>query len=405
MAIYSASSGWAGFYDRSVGWDGGAERQMTLLARTLAERGVQVAHITFPVRDPVELTYPITLVSRAPRRGTGIRRGLRELLAISRAFVEADGDVLVIRSGSAVLAIASLYCLVRRRKLIFSSSNISDFTLETMSARSKPFYAFGLRRTCAVVVQSDDQRALAEERFPWLRKMVHIPSFAEGAGESSAETDGTAETFLWFGRCVPYKHPLRYVELARAVPEARFRMIVTRMSEAGDLGERLADAIADVPNLELIDPVTHPRLLELIKRSVAVVNTSTLEGMPNAFLEAWSCGVSVLTFEFDPDDVVTRHELGVSASGSWDAFVDGAARLWRSRTDRVEISRRVRSYVHDTHSIESVGNRWIELITDLRNGPEPTRATSSSSAGSHPHEGEPVAPQHRDRGDQLAREH
>jgi len=405
VAIYSASAGWAGTYDRSVGWDGGAERQMTLLARTLAVRGVRVAKITFPVHDPVELSYPLTLVARAPRQGKGLRRGLRELLAIARAFRKANGDVLVVRSGSGVLAVAGLYCLLGRRKLIFSSSNVSDFTLETMSSRSKPFYAFGLRCTSAVVVQSDEQRVLAQERFPWLRNIVRIPSFVEGSGEPSADTNGPGEAFLWFGRCVPYKHPLRYVELARALPEARFRMIVPWMTEAGELGERLADAIAGVPNLELLDPVSHPRLLELIRGSVAVVNTSTLEGMPNSFLEAWSCGVPVLTFEFDPDDVVARHELGVSAVGSWDAFVDGAERLWRSRADRAEISRRVRSYVHDTHSIDSVGDRWIELITDLGNGLEPSRARSRSSAGSHSHDGEPVAPQHRDRGDQLAREH
>jgi glycosyltransferase involved in cell wall biosynthesis len=379
VAIYSASSGWAGFYDRSAGWDGGAERQMMLLARTLSERGASVAHITFPAQDPVELTYDVTLVSRAPRQGHGLRRGLRELLTITRAFVTANADVLVIRSASGVLAIAALYCMFFRRKLIFSSSNVSDFTLETMSRRSARFYAFGLRRASAVVVQSEEQRTLAAEKFPRLRNVVRIPSFAQG-DSPEGPFDEIPEAFLWFGRSAPYKHPLRYVELARAFPEARFRMIVTWTSEAGDLRERLDEATAGVPNLELLAAVKHPELMRLIPKSVAVVNTSSLEGMPNSFLEAWSCGTPVLTFEFDPDGVVARHNLGVSASGSWEAFIDGARQLWASRADRDEVARHVRQYLSETHSVENVGARWRSLITDVRSGREPSVAPLPTSS-------------------------
>lgn len=365
VAIYSASSGWAGFYDRSAGWEGGAERQMTLLARALSERGMRVAHVTFPIRDPVELDYPLTLVTRAPRRGTGIWRGVREFSTIFRAFVKADADVLVIRSGSAVLALGALYCTLRRRALVFSSSNVSDFTLETMSGRSSWLYRLGLRRAATVVVQSDEQGAMAREAFPWLRDVVRIPSFAVSASSPSAPAQAK-EAFLWFGRSAAYKHPLRYVELARALPDARFRMIVTWTSEAGDLRERLAEATADVPNIEVMAAVTHPELLDLVRRSVAVVNTSSLEGMPNAFLEAWTHGVPVLTYEFDPDRIVAERKLGISAAGSWDAFVQGANELWESRTDRADMSERVRAYVEATHSVESVGARWAQLVSGLR---------------------------------------
>ena len=115
-----------------------------------------------------------------------------------------------------------------------------------------------------------------------------------------------------------------------------------------------------------MDAVTHPELLELVRRSVAVVNTSTLEGMPNSFLEAWTQGIPVLTYEFDPDKIVEGRELGISRCGSWDAFVEGAQELWESRTDRSDVSERVRSYVASTHSVESIGARWAELVSGLR---------------------------------------
>jgi glycosyltransferase involved in cell wall biosynthesis len=366
VAIYSASSGWAGFYDRSAAREGGAERQMTLLARALSERGMDVAHIIFPPREPVELPYPITLVYRPHRvHGGRILRGIRELAAVSRAFAKADGQVLVIRSASAVVAIGSLYCKLRGRSLIFSSSNISDFTLETLRPGSKLLYRLGLRFAAAVVVQSEEQRKLALRSFASLPRVVHIPSFAEQFEEPTGRNE-PPEAFLWFGRSMTYKHPLKYVELARDVPEARFRMIVSWAKEADHLKQQLLTAAAGVPNLELIEPIPHPRLIDLIRRSVAVVNTSSLEGMPNAFLEAWSCGVPALTFQFDPDAVVARHRLGVAADGSWDRFVAGARELWNSRLERDDVAKRVRSYVRETHSPDVIAARWSELIEDVR---------------------------------------
>jgi glycosyltransferase involved in cell wall biosynthesis len=115
----------------------------------------------------------------------------------------------------------------------------------------------------------------------------------------------------------------------------------------------------------LIDPLPHEQLSELIKTAAAVVNTSAYEGMPNAFLEAWAHGVPVLTFEFDPDDVVARNGLGIAASGSWERFVDGARRLWRGRNDRDQLAGHVREYVTRVHSIEAVGAQWTALIDEL----------------------------------------
>jgi glycosyltransferase involved in cell wall biosynthesis len=87
--------------------------------------------------------------------------------------------------------------------------------------------------------------------------------------------------------------------------------------------------------------------------------------MPNAFLEAWAHGVPVLTLQFDPDSVVTRNGLGISAGGSWERFVQGARELWERREDREELARRVRTYVATVHSMDAVALRWSELLDEF----------------------------------------
>jgi glycosyltransferase involved in cell wall biosynthesis len=368
VAIYAASAQSAGIYDRTVAREGGAERQMTLLARALVALGYRVAHITVRPREPAPLEYPVTLVYRQRRVVTRHRSldALREARVLWSALRDADAAVFVIRSASPVVGVAALYCRLRRRVLIFSSSNISDFTLERMTSRWRRLpYRLGLRLAAAVVVQSEDQRLLALEAFPSLSRVIHIPSFAD---ETRRQPRGrrAPDTFLWFGRTVPEKQPLRYVDLAYSLPEARFTMIPTDPGQNRQLLDDIHAAAKHAPNLVVREALPHDQLSQLIDRSVAVVNTSTLEGMPNAFLEAWQAGVPVLTYEFDPDGVVASRSLGVAAGGSWDRFVSGARELWKARGEREEISRRVRAHVEETHSVEVVGARWNALIEELR---------------------------------------
>jgi glycosyltransferase involved in cell wall biosynthesis len=366
VAIYTTSSATAGHYDRSHGRAGGAERQMTLLARALTERGRKVAHIIYPPREPVALSYPLTLIHRPPYSGRRRLGGALEALAVWQALGRADARAYVLRSASPAVGVAAVFCKLRRRRLVFSSSNVSDFQTELMASRwNRKLYRIGVRLADAVVIQSEDQRALALHAFPSLRRVVQIPSLVEATPLHGAGPCTRSDFFLWFGRSVPQKQPLQYVELARAIPEARFAMVPVPDGQDQRLLEAVRAAGHETPNLEVLDPVPHAQLTELIARSAAVVNTSTHEGMPNAFLEAWSRGVPVLTLEFDPDDVVARQGLGIAAGGSWDGFVAGAYKLWSSRSDRDEIADHVRAHVADVHSADAVAARWDLLIDDL----------------------------------------
>jgi glycosyltransferase involved in cell wall biosynthesis len=367
VVIYAPRA--SSLYERSGGRAGGAERQMVLLAWSLAAAGYRVAHIVYPVRDAAALPPRLTLVARRPHVGERTVPGrLREARRIWGAFDDADASILIVRSGTPVVGLAGLYSRVRRRRLIFSGANNSDFTRETFVSGGYRvrLYDVGVRLADAVVVQSEDQRTLAQRTYPQLRRVVKIPSFAEA--DIAPAPVPERMSFLWAGRCVDYKRPLCFVELARAVPEARFVMIAVPEGDvsSGALLERLRSVASEVPNLELLPPIPRASMAELISCAVAVVNTSRLEGMPNVFLEAWAAGVPVLTLEFDPDGIIATAGLGVAAGGSWDDFVEGARALWAGRATREGVEERTRAYVRRVHGIPAVTSQWEELIASLR---------------------------------------
>jgi glycosyltransferase involved in cell wall biosynthesis len=353
---------------RSAGGGGGAELQTTLLARELVRRGLSVAHIVYPIEGPVPQVLPSLEI--VERLAYGRRRGLmgraREAIAIWQALSAADARAYVFRTGlsggTTAFLVGAAFCVLRRRRLVFSASNDLDFVFDRddRARRTEALYRLALGRTHCIVVQTSHQLNLARAVVRRGVRVALIPSFAERA--EVAVTD-EADAFLWASRIVDYKLPLRYLDLARALPEARFRMVAVETGETpAELAASVARGTAELPNLELLRAQPRDRVLALIARSPAVVLTSRHEGMPNVALEAWGRGVPVLSLHFDPDGKIATEGLGIWAAGSWERFVDGARELWREPGLRRELGETARLYIARVHSPEAIGQRWASEL-------------------------------------------
>lgn len=344
---------------------GGAETQAFLVSRALARRGVRVCLVAFDLPDDPGAVPSsvdgVDIVVRPPFRvEKGLPSELREAARIRRALAQVRADAVVTRIAGPRVGLVALSAKLLRRRFVFSSASVLDFDPKRLSPkrRNALLYELGVRLADAIVVQTQEQVELCA-RFG--RTPILIRSIAEPAPQRREELDG----FLWIGRTVLNKQPLAYVELARSCPEAIFRMVaVPAPSRPGrpDQMSEVAQSAAELRNLELLPPRRRSELMSLIDRSVAVINTSHAEGMPNVFLEAWARGVPTLTLAHDPDALIERYGLGVSAHGSTSRLEQSARALWASRNDQREIAERCRRYVAEHHSPDAVAAQWASAL-------------------------------------------
>jgi glycosyltransferase involved in cell wall biosynthesis len=359
VAVYAP---WGALYygpDRD--YMGGAEVQTTMLAHALKARGLRVAHIVYPVKEPrrVDDSSP-SLVERSEWQRHRRLGELPETAAIWRGLQRADADAYIVRGSGGHVIPASLFCRAMRRRFIFSSSSELDFDFERpdRNPRTLGLYRTSLRLADELVVQTRQQEEMVRGVFPD-RDPIVIPSFAEPAPSAN----GSGQYFLWADRLVEYKLPDRFVELAEALPDARFRMVGAANNETPPgMAERIEAAAERLPNLELLPPRPRSQLLDEMLQAVAVVKTSRVEGMPNAFLEAWARGVPVLSLNVDPDAKIEDNDIGVAARGSMERLVDAAASLWGDPGERQAIGERARRFIQEVHSPAAVADRWIALL-------------------------------------------
>jgi glycosyltransferase involved in cell wall biosynthesis len=362
VAVYAPSGSL--YYGEKRDYMGGAEVQATKLAHALKAKGLRVAHVVYPVPKPalVDASSP-TLVERPNWQGFGPRGQLAETRAIWSSLERADAEAYIVRGSGGHVIPAGAFCRMRGRRFVFSSSSELDFDFARpdRNRRMLQLYKASLSLAARLALQTEQQRELALRVLPKSDPVV-IPSFAE----SAPSMNGTGEYFLWADRLVEYKLPERYLELAAALPEARFRMVACEMAEtAPGMAEQIEAAAKRLPNVELLPPRPRSELLAEMQNAVAVVKTSRVEGMPNTFLEAWARGVPVLSLNVDPDAKIANNDIGVAADGSMELLIDAAASLWRDRQLRAEMGERARRFIQDVHSPEAVADRWVALLEGL----------------------------------------
>ena len=393
VAVYCPLA--AGFLRPGEGRTAGAERQMVLLARELGRRGFRVALVVNRIGDSPSTgdDTGLTLVERVERGSTTGIGTLVEAVRVFRSLMASDSRAVIVTTGTPVVGFIALYCRLRGRRLVFASANDLDFDLGRSDPtrpgdweRRRWLYRIGIRLVDAVVVLSRSQVALARRAFPSLEenKVVFIPYFAEEFPSEAELPSPTA--FVWAGRLADQKRPLLYPELAAAIPSGSFTMIplVPPNASAQDEArlEDLTEKARGLSNLTLLETLPHAALQERLARAVALVSTSSVEGWPNTYLEAWSHGVPVLTLLCDPDGVISERGLGVAANGSWERFVNAARSLWDTRHNRAELAQRTRTYIRDVHSFDAVGAQWEQLLADLGIR-RPTAATGRSRSHRH----------------------
>jgi glycosyltransferase involved in cell wall biosynthesis len=346
---------------------GGAETQIVLLAAALARRGLRVCVVADPAAGLPTAFRGFDVVARARSLATRpvVGKAL-EAARIHAALRSVSAPVVVTRVAGVQVGLVGAAAKALGRRFVYSSANIFDFDFDALGFRRRDLalYRLGVRLADEIVVQTEEQARACWARFG--RPSALARSIAEPATRS-----GDPEALLWVGRLVSYKQPLAFIDLARSVPEASFRLVGVPGPESGSLVEDVRRAATGVPNLELLEPRPRAGVLDLIGRSAAVVNTSTYEGMPNIFLEGWARGVPALALAHDPDGVIKRHGLGAFAGGSREALVTAARRLWEER-DHPATGEACRRYVAEHHAEANVVSQWELVLKPRRAEPRET---------------------------------
>lgn len=341
---------------------GGAELQQVTLARWLAGRGHEVAFVVGDFGQPPVMDVDGMKVHRSFRLHTGNRklRFLPDMMKL-RAAIHRSRPQLVNQRSTAFYT-GQCCRFSHESGAAFSFSLGIDYNCHRDLMGRSPWpiqrlYAWGIAHADLVLAQTQEQQALMRRNFgretEVLPNMLALPP-PRSPGEPGAYV-------LWVGSLARRKQPELFVELARRLPYARFRLVGGPGEDRG-YDDHIRELARGVSNLQLSGFVPPARMDELYRDAVLYVNTSRLEGLPNAFLQAWAHGVPAVTLGVDPDGVIAREGLGAVA-GSPERLAAAVDELLSDPARRAQAGERGRAHVARRHDVEAVGplaEAWFE---------------------------------------------
>ncbi|NHZ96906.1 glycosyltransferase family 4 protein [Massilia sp. CCM 8734] len=342
---------------------GGEEVQHALMSRYLARSGHQVTSLVGDFgQQPVEQVGGVT-VRKTFALADGLP-GLRflapRLTATWAAMKAADAQVYYVSCAGATVGIAAAFCKRYGRRFVFRIASDADCAPDTLmltNARDRALYHYGLRRADAILAQTDKQAALLLKNYGLHAEVAGMFSDLPDSIVPPAErpTD-----LLWLANMRSMKRPEWFIDIVRELPEFVCEMAGGAHPEERELYARAEAGASALPNLRFHGQVKFGTTRSLFARARIFVNTSSFEGFPNTYLQAWANGVPVVA-TFDPDGIIARLGLGVAVSDVAGA-VAAARALLADPARLAEYSARCRAYASTRLAPETVSAPYLSAL-------------------------------------------
>jgi glycosyltransferase involved in cell wall biosynthesis len=340
---------------------GGESIQHVLLARAWRDLGHDVTIIVHDEGQGAKREHDgITAIAAHTRRGgiPGMRFFHPRATRLLSALIAADADVYYQSPAGAYTGITAWFCRATGRRFIFRVASDSDCEKEhgrLQFWRDRKLYNFGLRRADFVAAQTEFQAQLLRENHgiesAVLNMMVEVP-------RNGAPVEKDIDV-LWLSNLRALKRPELALELARQLPNVNFMLAGGPMPGGETYFEDVRAAAARLPNVSMHGAVRYADSGNLFDRAKIFLNTSSIEGFPNTFLQAWIRGVPVVSF-FDPDSLVQRLQLGHIAN-SLDEMREAIRGFLEDEGERQLTGRRAREFALREFT-SGVAGRYLELL-------------------------------------------
>ncbi len=340
---------------------GGESVQHVLLARAWRDLGHDVSIVVHDEGQGARRVIDGITAIAAHKREAGIP-GLRffypRTTRLVSAMTAADADVYYQSPAGAFTGITAWFCRTARRRFVFRVASDSDCAKvheRIRFWRDRKLYDFGLRRADVRAAQTESQARMLRSNLGLDSSVVNM------IVEQPRPANGTEKDIdvLWLSNLRSLKRPELALELARHLPKVRFTLAGGPMPGGKTYYDDVAAAAARLPNVTMLGAVPYTDTGALFDRAKIFLNTSSVEGFPNTFLQAWIRGVPVVSY-FDPDDIVRRMQLG-RVGTSIDEIREGIRELLEVDGYREHIGQQARDFAHREFTT-GVATRYLELL-------------------------------------------
>jgi hypothetical protein len=357
----------------------GVEYQLELLADDICRRpGVSLTFIGrhVPTGGATE-KFPYKIVRIGS--GAGIRRRavFFDLSELRQALEAAKPDVIYQQGRLSYTGECARYAKQAGIPFFFHIAHEFDLNFRWVTLKYSPNTPFdlveyvlgmqGLKGATHIIAQTDRQARLLRETLG-IEAAAVIRNFQPLPASLPEKPAGPMRVF-WVANLKDFKRPHLFVELVESFAGRKdLTFLMAGRPPGGRRFKPLMEKLPTIPNFKYFGELPIAQVNEIMNGASVHVNTSSFEGFPNTFLQAWARGAIVTSLAVDPDeDGMEKLEIGYCA-GTMQRLHTIIDDLARNPDKRRTIAERAFAFVHAKHSLaEAV--RLTDLMLEAAQAP------------------------------------
>ena len=346
---------------------GGVEIQIPLMARWFASRGYAVSLICWDEDYGEEISVDgIRVISLCERNAgiPGVRFFYPRWSSLIQALRRASPDVIYYNYGDLEFGQIMLWARKNNVPVLYSVANNEVCLRELPSLgpiREKLLYRYGLNHADKIIVQTQEEQESLSCNFNLNSTLIPMPNPGFKGQAINANDTGDQVRVLWVGRFTEEKRLPWLLEIAKKLPQVHFD-IVGGASIETNYSRALKKQALVTKNVTVHGKLLRHDMALHYSAATLLCSTSSFEGFPNVFLEAWSVGLPVVA-TIDPDNLIVSKGLG-RIGDTVDELVEEIQDLIKSKNWSIA-SQNALQYFHSTHRPEVVMERFEAEILDL----------------------------------------
>lgn len=339
-------------YDPSV-TIGGLNVQMNLWGRTFAEHGWETYCLTHIKKHSGKT---ITGMKHVFLRSAKHFQTIFVFIWYFMALCRYNPDVFLIRGRGVSLYPLALLSRLFHKKLVFFIA--ADTNMDKGREAKRNFETRFFRRSIKYLKYIVAQNSLQQEQTlaNYGKPSLIIPNIWKT--EIANEAVPKQYDVLWVGNLRSVKRPDLFVQIAKALPEMRFAMVGGPVDVV--VYEETKKMAALLNNFEFKGRLDFNETNRIFSQARLFVCTSSSEGFPNTFLQAWSNGVPVVS-SVDPSDVVKQNGMGLICNSVED-MITAIKKLFEDSDYYNYCCDNVRRYFRKAHDADAQYERLIDYI-------------------------------------------
>ncbi|MFC1626976.1 ATP-grasp fold amidoligase family protein [Patescibacteria group bacterium] len=345
------------FQKKSNGYFGGAELQISLIAKELAKSEkflVCVLNRDYGQKAKI-ISGKVNLYRIFNKNWP---RWFQRILALI-ILIRINPDVLVVRTANKLLYSLTLIGKIMGKRVVYMAAHNWDYQIKAPSRLTKvnrPLFIKALKRTDLVIAQTEHQKRMFK-RYLGLDSTVIRSLMAA----PKTNFDKRKKIILWVGRADFWKRPEIFVEMARFFPKEKMVMICRKGIDKNYF-KKIRKMANRQKNMIFLESVPFEKIDQYFQQAKIFINTSTEEGFPNTFLQAGLAKTPIVSLSVNPDGYLKKYNSGYFCGHKKKALIKLTKKILANKPRQKTMGNNHYDYVVKYHSLKNINKFRSEML-------------------------------------------